>query len=202
LTIIDEASLRVTIAVLWIGWLVYWIVAARYVKATRWRESCASQLLYRVPLLLAASLLAVPDFLPLLLTKRFLPPGPGAALLGTIVVALGLGLAIWARWHLGRNWSATITLKEGHSLVRTGPYRYLRHPIYAGLLLGLVGTAAAIGEWRGILAVALALTAFVRKILVEETRMRGSDRQGRKDGGNQPRRLSLSEEALWRAALG
>jgi protein-S-isoprenylcysteine O-methyltransferase Ste14 len=166
-----EATLRMTIAALWIGWLVYWIVAARYVKATRWRESRASQLLYRMPLLLAAILLAMPDLLPRLLTKRFLPPGAGSALLGTIAVALGLGLAIWARRHLGRNWSATITLKEGHSFVRTGPYRYLRHPIYAGLLLGLVGTAAAIGEWRGMLAVALALTAFVRKILVEETRM-------------------------------
>ena len=166
-----EAILRMTIATLWIGWLAFWIVAARNVKATRWRESRASQLLYRVPLLLAAVLLAIPDLVPLALTERFLPPGTGAALLGTIAVVLGLGLAIWARMHLGRNWSATITLKAGHSLVRTGPYRYLRHPIYAGLLLGLVGTAAAIGEWRGILAVALVLIAFVRKILVEETRM-------------------------------
>ena len=166
-----EAILRMTIATLWIGWLAFWIVAARYVKATRWRKSRASQLLYRVPLLLAAFLLAIPNLVPLALTKHFLPPGTGAALLSTIGVALGLGLAIWARWHLGRNWSASITLKAGHSLVRTGPYRYLRHPIYAGLLLGLVGTAVAIGEWRGVLAVALALIAFVRKILVEETRM-------------------------------
>lgn len=79
---------------------------------------------------------------------------------------------MWARWHLGRNWSGIVSLKEGHALVQTGPYRSVRHPIYSGLLLALVGTAMAIGQWRGVLAVACALIALLWKIHVEEEHMR------------------------------
>jgi protein-S-isoprenylcysteine O-methyltransferase Ste14 len=91
---------------------------------------------------------------------------------GTLLVAAGLGLTAWARWCLGRNWSGIITLKQDHALVRTGPYRVIRHPIYTGLLLALIGTASAIGKWRGVLAVACALIGFLWKIRVEEERMR------------------------------
>ncbi len=88
------------------------------------------------------------------------------------MVAAGLGLAVWARAHLGRNWSGIVTVKKDHALIRTGPYRIVRHPIYTGLLLALIGTAAAIGEWRGVVAVICALIGFLRKIQVEEKRMR------------------------------
>jgi protein-S-isoprenylcysteine O-methyltransferase Ste14 len=87
------------------------------------------------------------------------------------MVAVGLGFAAWARAHLGQNWSGIVTVKEDHALVRTGPYRAVRHPIYTGLLLALTGTAMAIGEWRGVLAVICALIGLLRKIQVEEKRM-------------------------------
>jgi protein-S-isoprenylcysteine O-methyltransferase Ste14 len=74
--------------------------------------------------------------------------------------------------HLGRNWSATVTVKESHTLIRTGPYRYVRHPIYSGILLALLGTAVAIGERRGFVAVAVALVGIAWKASVEERRMR------------------------------
>lgn len=48
--------------------------------------------------------------------------------------------AVWARVHLGRNWSGIVTVKEDHELIRTGPYGYVRHPIYTGLITGLIGT--------------------------------------------------------------
>lgn len=63
-------------------------------------------------------------------------------------------------------------MKEGHELVTTGPYAILRHPIYSGLLLALVGSAIAVGEWRAVLAVALALLYFVPKLRLEERWMR------------------------------
>lgn len=88
------------------------------------------------------------------------------------MVAAGLGLAVWARAHLGRNWSGIVTVKKDHALIRTGPYRIVRHPIYTGLLLALIGTAAAIDEWRVVVAVICALIGFLRKIQVEEKRMR------------------------------
>lgn len=57
----------------------------------------------------------------------------------------GLLLALWSRFVLGRNWSAAVTVKQGHSLVRNGPYAIVRHPIYSGFLLALLGTAIARG---------------------------------------------------------
>jgi protein-S-isoprenylcysteine O-methyltransferase Ste14 len=65
-------------------------------------------------------------------------------------------MAIWARHYLGANWSATITIRNSHFLVRTGPYSRMRHPMYSGLLLAIAGTALARGEWRGLLAFAIA----------------------------------------------
>jgi protein-S-isoprenylcysteine O-methyltransferase Ste14 len=80
--------------------------------------------------------------------------------------------AAWARVTLGRNWSATITVKQDHDLITSGPYRFVRHPIYTGLLLGLAGIAVARGEWRGVLGVVLAFGAFWRKLRIEERWMR------------------------------
>ena len=75
--------------------------------------------------------------------------------LGLIMVAAGIAFAVWARHYLGRNWSGTVTVKQDHELIRSGPYRLVRHPIYTGLLLAILGTAVAFGEWRGLLAFAL-----------------------------------------------
>ena len=165
----DRAVVQVVIPALWLAWLLYWIAAAADVKPTLWRETMASRLLHRVPLMLAAILLAP---LKPIMTARCLPEGAFFPFLGALMVAVGLGFAIWARRHLGGNWSGLVTLKEGHSLIQTGPYKYVRHPIYTGMLLAFVGSAVAIGEWRGILSVALALLAFVLKIRVEEVGMR------------------------------
>ena len=165
-----EPVLRVIIPLLWMVWLLYWAISARDVKRTRWRESLGSQAVHRVPLVLCLILLIVPLRLPAILTERVLPAGPLFPIVGAVMVPVGLGLAVWARQHLGQNWSATVTLREGHALVRTGPYRRLRHPIYAGILVAMAGTAMAIGEWRG--AVAVALAAFIRKSRREEERMR------------------------------
>jgi len=85
-----------------------------------------------------------------------------------LIVAAGLGFTVWARIHLGRNWSGTVTLKQGHEFVRSGPYRYVRHPIYTGLLAAFAGSALARGELRGIVAVAIAFAALWRKLKLEE----------------------------------
>jgi len=89
-----------------------------------------------------------------------------------LLVAAGLGFSVWARVHLGRNWSAEVVVKQDHALIRSGPYRHLRHPIYSGMLLAFLGMALAFGEWRGLLALALVFASFARKSRMEERFMR------------------------------
>jgi len=158
----------VPLAALWLAWFAYWMVAARDVKATRRRESAATFLLNRVFVIIGALLLFFPDPPLHWLAQRFIPPGIAAYGLGLIMVAIGLGFAVWARVYLGRNWSATVTVKQDHELVRSGPYALVRHPIYSGILFALVGTAVAIGEWRGLLAFAAIAVGFLFKIGAEE----------------------------------
>ena len=85
------------------------------------------------------------------------------------MVAAGLAFAVWARVYLGRNWSGTVTVKQDHELIRSGPYGFVRHPIYTGLLLAMLGTAIAIGEWRGLVAFALFTIGFLLKLRSRRT---------------------------------
>jgi protein-S-isoprenylcysteine O-methyltransferase Ste14 len=88
---------------------------------------------------------------------------------GVLLTAAGVAIAFWARWHLGANWSGVVTLKEGHELIRSGPYRAIRHPIYTGILLALLGTVVTAGEAHGLLAFAIAWISFYAKARREES---------------------------------
>jgi protein-S-isoprenylcysteine O-methyltransferase Ste14 len=87
---------------------------------------------------------------------------------GLSVTMTGVAFSIRARLTLGRNWSGTVQVKENHELVRRGPYRIVRHPIYSGLLLAMLGTAIAFGGWLGYLGFAVVLFAWKQKSLTEE----------------------------------
>ncbi len=161
-------ALHYTIPALWLAWAGCWLVAAVRVKPIRWREPTRSRALHVVPVLACALLLVEPHLWPQIMTGRIRPPGRLAPSLGTLLVAIGLGFSIWARWHLGRNWSGIVTLKQDHELIRSGPYALARHPIFSGLLLAFVGSAVARGEWRGVLAVVIVFVALWRKLKLEE----------------------------------
>jgi protein-S-isoprenylcysteine O-methyltransferase Ste14 len=167
-----ETILRDSIKAMWLLWLVYWIVAARQGKITRWREGILVRVADLALLLGAAALLLGRDWLPDIFVAQFLGQRIVPLIIGTAATALGLGFAIWARVHLGRNWSGTVTLKEEHALIRTGPYARVRHPIYSGVLLALLGAVLAIGEVRVVIAFVLVLAAFVRRVLAEEKHLR------------------------------
>jgi protein-S-isoprenylcysteine O-methyltransferase Ste14 len=88
------------------------------------------------------------------------------------LLAAGLGFAVWARVHLGRNWSGTVSVKEDHELIRSGPYAYVRHPIYTGILAAVLGTAIASGTVRALIGLVIIAAALVRKSHIEERFMR------------------------------
>lgn len=162
-----EDVYRYLFQVMWLAWALYWLYAAQSVKREIKRESIASRLLHSVPLALAALLLWANRELPGL-GFRFWEPTAIAFWVGAALTASGLGFAIWARVHLGRNWSARVTIKADHELIATGPYAYARHPIYTGILLGFLGTAIARGDLRGLVAFAIAALSLWRKLRVEE----------------------------------
>lgn len=158
----------VPFAILWLAWLAYWFFAALHVKRMQRRERSSSLLLNRGLLAIGALLLAFERQPLLWLSERFLPLSTAFYWIGLVMLATGLALAVWARRHLGRNWSGIVTVKQDHELIRSGPYGLARHPIYTGLLLAILGTAVAIGEWRGLIAFALITAAFMLKFKTEE----------------------------------
>jgi protein-S-isoprenylcysteine O-methyltransferase Ste14 len=163
---------RYAIPALWLCWVLYWWVASRDVKVTVRREPFVSRLSHIVPLVLAFILLSGSSAPTPLLGRRFLPLAEWPFWLGLLLTATGLLFSVWARVYLGKNWSGTVTIKQDHELITTGPYSLVRHPIYTGLLLAILGSAVARGEWRGILALALATVALWRKLRFEERWMR------------------------------
>jgi protein-S-isoprenylcysteine O-methyltransferase Ste14 len=157
---------------LWSAWFVYWVVCALSVKSTQRRESLGSRLSHVVPLLTGVALILWPRVPWQWLSLRLLPPGPLQVALGLVLLALGLAFTVWARVYLGRNWSGMVTVKEGHELIRSGPYAYVRHPIYTGLLVALLGSAVACGELRALIGLGIVAGAFIRKLRIEERFMR------------------------------
>lgn len=163
---------RYAFPAMWLSWMVYWWAASRDVKSDVRRESLSSRLVYIVPLVLAVLLYSVQNVRFAFLGQRILPLAAWTFWLGSLLTAGGLLFTVWARLHLGKNWSGTVTIKQGHELVTSGPYALVRHPIYTGLLLALLGSAIALGDWRAVLAFMLAAGALLRKLVVEERWMR------------------------------
>lgn len=153
---------------MWLSFLAYWWAMSKHVKVTEQRESGLSRLVRLLAMVCAAALLWLPRVPLPLLGERFLPSGTVCFWTGSVVTATGLLFAVWARHHLGSNWSQAVTLKEDHALVTSGPYALVRHPIYTGLLLAFLGSGVARGEWRGLLAVALVFGVLWHKLRLEE----------------------------------
>lgn len=153
----------------WIVFLVYWAIGALRTRRTVRQESFRSR--YGVLALeIAGFALLFSDYAEIgILGRRVIPRTYGVALAGVIFTWIGIGTALWARYHLGQYWSARITLKEGHKLIRTGPYAHLRHPIYSGLDLAAIGSALTIDQWRCVLGVGLIVVGYVIKAKREES---------------------------------
>jgi protein-S-isoprenylcysteine O-methyltransferase Ste14 len=156
----------------WIFFFLYWQIKAVNTKITQRLEPAASRIL-RVFIFLIAIVLLSTTRIPLpWLYLQLWPVGLWPFWLGAAVTIAGLLFAVWARVYLGSNWSRSVTIKQGHELITTGPYAMARHPIYTGVLTGLLGTAIALSQVRGFLALALFFLAFWLKLRMEEQWMR------------------------------
>jgi protein-S-isoprenylcysteine O-methyltransferase Ste14 len=152
----------------WYVFAAYWAITWLRVKPTKAREKSVDRLITVVVVVAAYELLFARWLRIGPLGLRFVPQELWIAYLGIALSCVGTAISIWARYCLGEYWSARVTLKEGHQLIRSGPYAFIRHPIYTGMLLACCGTALVVGEWRGILAVVLLCAAHSRKAMREE----------------------------------
>ena len=152
-------TLQIAIAIAWIIFWVYWLASAFGVK-----EGRASR--RRVPLN-GLSALAVILILRAFRGGSLAVHSPVLGAIGAVVFASGVALAIWARVCLGRNWGMPMTQKAEPELVTSGPYRFVRHPIYSGLLAALLGTALA-SNLGGLIIVAVLGGYFYYSASVEE----------------------------------
>ena len=177
---------------LWSAFFVIWLLWAVTTKRTQTRESFRSRLPYVIFTFAAFYAMFSRDGAFGWMGQRILPRDPWMANLGIAITAGGLLLAIWARAYLGRNWSGAVTVKVGHQLIRSGPYRWVRHPIYSGMILALIGTAISLGQLRGPVAVVLLWIGFTMKSRIEERFMTGTfggeyEKYSRTTGGIVPR---------------
>jgi len=158
--------------VVWIAFLLYWQIKAVDTKTTQRLEPAASRILRVLIFLIAMVLLLVPRIpLPWLYVQLW-PQGYWPFWLGAAITVAGLLFAVWARVHLGRNWSRSVTIKQDHELITSGPYAVVRHPIYTGILTGFLGMAIAISQVRGFIVFVLIFLAFWIKLRMEEQWMR------------------------------
>jgi protein-S-isoprenylcysteine O-methyltransferase Ste14 len=149
---------------------LYWSFAARDRAADQSSEPRWSTALHRALVTLAVVLILFP--IPGL-SAPFVPAAGWVLALGLVVELAGVALAVLARRALGANWSAEVRIATDHQLVRTGVYRRLRHPIYAGVLLLYLGLALQSGRLNALVGVALAAAAYWRKIGLEEQVLAG-----------------------------
>jgi protein-S-isoprenylcysteine O-methyltransferase Ste14 len=157
----------------WIVFVAYWVITGLKTRATVRQESFTSR--YGVLALEIAGfvLLFSQSASVDVLARHIFPRTMAGAVIGTVLTWAGIALALWARFHLGQYWSARITLKEDHQLIRTGPYARLRHPIYTGLDLAVIGSAIVIDHWRCVLGACLIMLGYVIKARREERLLAG-----------------------------
>jgi protein-S-isoprenylcysteine O-methyltransferase Ste14 len=159
--------------ILWAAFYVLWLVWALWLKQTERRDFGLAYHFHRV-LVIVGFVLIFYRLPGRWLYRRLLTQALWLDVLGIVLTLAGFSFAIWARSYLGRNWSPGVTSKVQHELIRTGPYRWVRHPIYSGLLTAIFGTVLVQGEVRSVLALPLFYTGWKIKSHLEERMMTGT----------------------------
>lgn len=167
-------SFQNALGLVWIAWIVSWIAAAGWANPTEARPKRGREIRYH--LVQFAGLLCYGLALPRHSVALSLPvlwrTGPALGWLMLVFAALGLAFTLWARLHLGRLWSASVTRKAGHRIIDTGPYAIVRHPIYTGVLAALLATTVIMGTAMAVPGFLAFVAGFVMKARLEENFLR------------------------------
>jgi protein-S-isoprenylcysteine O-methyltransferase Ste14 len=158
------------ISYVWLVLFIIWILASVLSKRTVQAQTSTSRLFQAGLTFIGIMLIFNFNnwFVSGWLTTRIIPREPAYVLGGAILTVAGIFFSLWARAILGTNWSATVTIKENHTLIRRGPYQVVRHPIYTGFLLGLLGTSFVYGFARCFIGILVVGFGFWLKSQTEE----------------------------------
>ena len=166
------------LSVFWVLFMLYWLISAMQSKKTLKNSLWRKGITVRILMLIAIILLFKNSTFQQLAASYTNAPHELLGIIGIILCVLGLGFAVWARIHLGRNWGMPMSLKENAELITTGPYKFVRHPIYTGVLLAVLGSSLVGGLWWLILFVffsiyfAIYATREEEKIMMKEFAVR------------------------------
>src|SRR5579884_51256 len=171
------AHLHIVLRIIWAAFGIYWFAVPAWKQrasgpnprpANRVSDRPWARLFHHALTVMTFIFLFVPQTGLGPLHRRFLPSAHAFGVAGLVITIAGLALAMWARQHLAENWSSRVRIRVGHELIRTGPYAHLRHPIYSGVLLAVIGTAVEVGRCRAIVSVALLLISYCIKARRED----------------------------------
>jgi len=156
---------------LWDAFWIYWILAAIYTRLKVKKETNGQKFMQRsihLTFVVIAFIMTFFQFKNVFLYNEILPHNPPIEYIGMMILILSLLFAIWARITLGKNWSGAIQKVEGQRLIHSGPYRYIRNPIYTGIVFGFFGTFVSFGTLGSLLGFCIILIAYIAKINKEQ----------------------------------
>lgn len=152
----------------WYVFIVYWLISAARLKQVKVEEAPQGRIVHILIMVAAVDFMFWGNFAFGALNERIVPIDVRILYTGVALTWLGVAFAIWARHTIGANWSGRVTVKVDHQLIQSGPYAFVRHPIYSGLLVANLGAALVIGRWRCWLAMVIFLAEMTRKASKEE----------------------------------
>ena len=152
----------------WIAWALFWFYSSRKVKTEIFHQGPLERVLHLGKLVLAFLLLFAGPIYVGVFSAQLWPANQLTGILGLVISLGGVLWMIWARLHLGANWSAHVSLKQDHELIQSGPYQITRHPIYTGFILAILGDTIIVGQVRGLIALIIVIYTFSAKMRLEE----------------------------------
>ena len=160
-----------TISISWLAFIIYWAISAigtkKDIAKSRWWSGRAYAVRLVIAIIIFSLVILRFPSINRIFANRANTVRSVVVEIGAVLCILGIAFAIWARFHLGKNWSSHPALKENHEMVTSGPYRFIRHPIYTGILLAELGTGLAVG-YIWLIPLVLGAIIFVRRVSIEE----------------------------------